>query len=193
MKKSFDVLIVGIGGQGTILASNVLGDACVIEGRHVRGAETHGMSQRGGSVETHIRIDGKFGSLIAPGTADLLIAFDVLEALRYRHFLKTDGVMVVNREIVVPTSVFSGKQPVPTIDEVEAELKAGSAKVILVDATGIAAKAGNPLAANIVLLGAASDKLPLAVESLSEAVRRNVPPKTVQINEKAFDLGKEAA
>ena len=101
--------------------------------------------------------------------------------------------MVVNREIVVPTSVFSGKQPVPTIDEVEAELKAGSAKVILVDATGIAAKAGNPLAANIVLLGAASDKLPLAVESLSEAVRRNVPPKTVQINEKAFDLGKEAA
>ncbi|WP_042699528.1 indolepyruvate oxidoreductase subunit beta [Methanocorpusculum bavaricum] len=193
MKKSFDVLIVGIGGQGTILASNVLGDACVIEGRHVRGAETHGMSQRGGSVETHIRIDGKFGSLIAPGTADLLIAFDVLEAVRYRHFLKTDGVMVVNREIVVPTSVFSGKQPVPTIDEVEAELKAGSAKVILVDATGIAAKAGNPLAANIVLLGAASDKLPLAVESLSEAVRRNVPPKTVQINEKAFDLGKEAA
>ncbi|HJJ35357.1 MAG TPA: indolepyruvate ferredoxin oxidoreductase subunit beta [Methanocorpusculum sp.] len=193
MKKSFDVLIVGIGGQGTILASNVLGDACVIEGRHVRGAETHGMSQRGGSVETHIRIDGKFGSLIAPGTADLLIAFDVLEAVRYRHFLKTDGVMVVNREIVVPTSVFSGKQPVPTIDEVEAELKAGSAKVILVDATGIAAKAGNPLAANIVLLGAASDKLPLAAESLSEAVRRNVPPKTVQINEKAFDLGKEAA
>ena len=193
MKKSFDVLIVGIGGQGTILASNVLGDACVIEGRHVRGAETHGMSQRGGSVETHIRIDGKFGPLIAPGTADLLIAFDVLEAVRYRHFLKTDGVMVVNREIVVPTSVFSGKQPVPTIDEVEAELKAGSAKVILVDATGIAAKAGNPLAANIVLLGAASDKLPLAAESLSEAVRRNVPPKTVQINEKAFDLGKEAA
>ena len=193
MKKSFDVLIVGIGGQGTILASNVLGDACVIEGRHVRGAETHGMSQRGGSVETHICIDGKFGSLIAPGTADLLIAFDVLEAVRYRHFLKPDGVMVVNREIVVPTSVFSGKQPVPTIDEVEAELKAGSAKVILVDATGIAAKAGNPLAANIVLLGAASDKLPLAVESLSEAVRRNVPPKTVQINEKAFDLGKEAA
>lgn len=192
MKKSFDVLIVGIGGQGTILASNVLGDACVIEGRHVRGAETHGMSQRGGSVETHIRIDGKFGPLIAPGTADLLIAFDVLEAVRYRHFLKQGGVMVVNREMVVPTSVFSGKQPVPTIDEVEAELKAGSAKVILVDATGIAAKAGNPLAANIVLLGAASDKLPLAAESLSEAVRRNVPPKTVSINEKAFDLGKEA-
>lgn len=192
MKKSFDVLIVGIGGQGTILASNVLGDACVIEGRHVRGAETHGMSQRGGSVETHIRIDGKFGSLIAPGTADLLLAFDVLEALRYRHFLKPDGVMIVNREIVVPTSVFSAKQPVPKIEDVEAELKSGTAKVILVDATSIAAVAGNPLAANIVLLGAASHNLPLAAESLSEAVRRNVPPKTVSINEKAFGLGKEA-
>ena len=192
MKKSFDVLIVGIGGQGTILASNVLGDACVIEGRHVRGAETHGMSQRGGSVETHIRIDGKFGPLIAPGTADLLIAFDVLEAVRYRHFLKPDGMMVVSREMVVPTSVFSGKQPVPRLEDIEAELKAGKAKVILVDAADIAARAGNPLAANIVLLGAASHILPLAAESLSEAVRRNVPPKTVQINEKAFDLGKEA-
>ena len=192
MKKSFDVLIVGIGGQGTILASNVLGDACVIEGRHVRGAETHGMSQRGGSVETHIRIDGKFGPLIAPGAADLLLAFDVLEALRYRHFLKPDGTMVVNREMVVPTSVFSGKQPVPRMEDIEAELKAGKAKVILVDATSIAAEAGNPLAANIVLLGAASHILPLAAESLAEAVRRNVPPKTVSINEKAFDLGKEA-
>jgi len=192
MKKSFDVLIVGIGGQGTILASNVLGDACVIEGRHVRGAETHGMSQRGGSVETHIRIDGKFGPLIAPGAADLLLAFDVLEALRYRHFLKPDGTMVVSREMVVPTSVFSGKQPVPRMEDIEAELKAGKAKVILVDATSIAAEAGNPLAANIVLLGAASHILPLAAESLAEAVRRNVPPKTVSINEKAFDLGKEA-
>lgn len=192
MKKSYDCLIVGIGGQGTILASNVLGDACVIEGRHVRGAETHGMSQRGGSVETHIRIDGKYGSLVAPGTADLLIAFDVLEALRYRHFVKPNGLMIINREMVVPTSVFSNKLPVPKLEEVEAELKAGSAKVILVDAAKLAAEAGSPLAANIVLLGAASHSLPLAAKSLEEAVRRNVPPKTVDINVKAFSLGKEA-
>ena len=177
MKKSYDVLIVGIGGQGTILASNVLGDACVIEGRHVRGAETHGMSQRGGSVETHIRIDGKFGSLIAPGSADLLIAFDVLEALRYRHFLKADGVMVVN--------------PVPQIDDVVAQLKSGRATVLLVDATEIATQAGSPLAANIVLLGAASHQLPLSVSSLEEAVRRNVPQKTIALNEQAFAMGRE--
>ena len=193
MKKSYDVLIVGIGGQGTILASNVLGDACVLEGRHVRGAETHGMSQRGGSVETHIRIDGKFGSLIAPGTADLLIAFDVLEALRYRHFLKPNGTMIINREMVVPISVYSNKLPVPKIEDVEDELKAGGHKVVLINATEIATEAGSPLAANIVLMGAASHTLPLAVKSLSEAVRRNVPPKTVEINEKAFNLGREVA
>ena len=192
MKKSYDCLIVGIGGQGTILASNVLGDACVIEGRHVRGAETHGMSQRGGSVETHIRIDGKYGSLIAPGTADILIAFDVLEALRYRHFIKPSGTIIVNREMVVPTSVFSNKLPVPKREDVEAELKKYGARVVLLDATKLATEAGSPLAANIVLLGAASHMLPLAVKSLEEAVRRNVPPKTVDINIKAFALGKEA-
>jgi len=192
MKKSFDCLIVGIGGQGTILASNVLGDACVIEGRHVRGAETHGMSQRGGSVETHIRIDGKYGSLIASGTADLLIAFDVLEALRYRHFIKPSGTIIVNREMVVPTSVFSNKLPIPKLEDVEAELKKGDARVVLLDATKLAAEAGSPLAANIVLLGAASQMLPLAVKSMEEAVRRNVPPKTLDINIKAFALGKEA-
>jgi len=91
MKKSYDIMIVGIGGQGTILASNVLGEACLIEGRSVKGAETHGMAQRGGSVESQIRIDGEFGPLIIPGTADLLIAFDLLEAVRYRHYLKERG------------------------------------------------------------------------------------------------------
>ena len=105
MKPSFDILIVGIGGQGTVLASNVLGEACIIENRTVRSAETHGMAQRGGSVESHIRIDGELGSLIVPGTADLLIAFDLLEALRYRHYLPAKGRLVVNRHLVVPTSV----------------------------------------------------------------------------------------
>lgn len=192
MKNSYDVLIVGIGGQGTILASNVLGDACVIEGRHVRGAETHGMSQRGGSVETHIRIDGKYGSLIAPGSADLLISFDVLEALRYRHFLKSDGVMVVNREMVVPTSVFASKSPVPCMEDIEAGLRSGGMSVHLIEATRIAIEAGSPLAANIVLLGAASHMLPLSVASLGEAVRRNVPVKTIEMNVKAFELGRDA-
>ena len=91
MSESFNILIVGIGGQGTILASNILGEACLIEGRPVKGAETHGMAQRGGSVESHIRIDGLFGPLIPPGHADLLISFDLLEALRYSHYVKKRG------------------------------------------------------------------------------------------------------
>ena len=192
MKKSYDCVIVGIGGQGTVLASNVLGDACVIEGRHVSGAETHGMSQRGGSVETHIRIDGKHGSLIAPGSADLLISFDILEALRYRHFVKSDGIMIVNREMVVPTSVFSNKLPIPKIEDVEKELKEGTQKIIMIDAAELALKAGSPLSVNIVLIGAASHILPLASDSIAEAVKRNVPPKTVEINLKAFELGKNS-
>src|SRR5665647_893864 len=107
MSGSFDILIVGIGGQGTILASNILGEACLIEGRHVMGAETHGMAQRGGSVESHIRIDGVLGPLISPGQADLLISFDLLEAVRYSHYLKKEGKMVVNRHLVLPTSVYT--------------------------------------------------------------------------------------
>jgi indolepyruvate ferredoxin oxidoreductase beta subunit len=118
MTRSFDILIVGIGGQGTILASNILGEACLIEGRHVKGAETHGMAQRGGSVESHIRIDGLLGPLIPPGQADLLISFDLLEALRYSHYLKTGGKMVVNRHLVLPTSVYTQKLVVPTEDEI---------------------------------------------------------------------------
>ena len=106
MSGSFDILIVGIGGQGTILASNILGEACLLENRHIKGAETHGMAQRGGSVESHIRIGGEFGPLITPGQADLLISFDLLEALRYSHYLKKGGKMVVNSHLVLPTSVY---------------------------------------------------------------------------------------
>ncbi|MGB9247732.1 MAG: indolepyruvate oxidoreductase subunit beta, partial [Methanoregula sp.] len=153
MTKSFDILIVGIGGQGTILASNVLGEACLSEGRHVKGAETHGMAQRGGSVETHIRIDGLYGPLIVPGTADLLISFDLLEALRYSHYLKTGGKMVVNRHMVLPTSVFTQKSPVLTEDEVIAQL--ARFDPCLIDADRIALEAGSSLAQNVVILGAA--------------------------------------
>ena len=118
MTGSYDIMIVGIGGQGTILASNILGEACLIEGRSVRGAETHGMAQRGGSVESHVRIDGKFGPLIAPGTADLLIGFDLLEGLRYSHFLKPEGKMVLSRRMVIPTSVFVQGLTIPSAEDI---------------------------------------------------------------------------
>jgi indolepyruvate ferredoxin oxidoreductase beta subunit len=189
MSGSFDILIVGIGGQGTILASNILGEACLMEGRHVKGAETHGMAQRGGSVESHIRIDGLFGPLIPPGQADFLISFDLLEALRYSHYVKQGGKMVVNRQLVLPTSVFMQNLVAPTQDEIIAALKKHS--LCLLDADKMADEAGSPLSQNVVMLGAASHSIPLNPESLLEAVKRLVPKKTVEINIKAFEMGRE--
>ena len=190
MKPSFDILIVGIGGQGTVLASNVLGEACIIENRSVRSAETHGMAQRGGSVESHIRIDGKFGSLITPGTADLLIAFDLIEALRYRHYLPAGGRLITNRRFVVPTSVYQQELVEPDEESILAAL--AGLDVVCIDALELAEEAGSSLSQNIVMLGAASGDIPLRPETLEEAVRRCVPPKTVAVNEKAFRLGRAA-
>jgi indolepyruvate ferredoxin oxidoreductase beta subunit len=190
MTGSYDILIVGIGGQGTILASNILGEACLIENRPVKGAETHGMAQRGGSVETHIRIGGEFGPLITPGQADLLISFDLLEALRYSHFLKKDGKMVANSHLVLPTSVFMQKLSAPSEAEIITALK--KHHLCLLDADSLAVEAGSPLSANVVMLGAASSAMPLKPASLLEAVRRLVPKKTIEINVKAFESGRNA-
>jgi indolepyruvate ferredoxin oxidoreductase beta subunit len=189
MNGSFDILIVGIGGQGTILASNILGEACLIEGRHVKGAETHGMAQRGGSVESHIRIDGMFGPLIPAGGADLLISFDLLEALRYSHYLKKGGRMVVNRHLVLPTSVFTQNLPAPSRDEIIEALRKHT--LCLLDADKMAEEAGSPLSQNVVMLGAASPSIPLKPESLLDAVKRSVPKRSIDINVKAFELGRE--
>lgn len=190
MSGSFDILMVGIGGQGIILASNIVGEACLIEGRTVRGAETHGMAQRGGSVEGHIRIDGKFGPLIAPGTADLIIAFDMLESLRYAHFLAPGGQMVINSHTVIPTSVFMQGAVAPDRDAILDGLKGRA--VCLVDADALAAEAGSPLSQNVVMIGAASWFMPFAPASLAGAVERLVPKKTVEVNRRAFDLGRAA-
>ncbi|MCU0629263.1 MAG: indolepyruvate oxidoreductase subunit beta [Methanoregulaceae archaeon] len=190
MKGSYDIMIVGIGGQGTILASNILGEACLIEGRSVRGAETHGMAQRGGSVESHVRIDGKFGPLVAPGTADLLIGFDMLEGLRYSHFLKPEGKMVVSRGMVIPTSVFVQGLAIPSEEDIIGKLS--WIDLCLIDAEGVAREAGSVLAANVVMLGAASHHIPLAEESLVCAVQRLVPQKTIEINTRAFAMGRKA-
>jgi indolepyruvate ferredoxin oxidoreductase, beta subunit len=189
MTGSFDILIVGIGGQGTILASNILGKACLIEDRHVKGAETHGMAQRGGSVESHIRIGGTFGPLIVPGQANMLISFDLLEALRYSHYLKPGGKMVVNRHLVLPTSVFTQKIAIPTEEEIVSRL--GKYTPCLLDADQIATEAGSVLAQNVVMLGAASGAMPLKPESLVAAVKELVPPKTIEVNTRAFEMGRE--
>ncbi len=190
MNRSFDILIVGVGGQGIILTSNILGEACLLEGRHVKGAETHGMAQRGGSVESHIRIDGVYGPLIPPGSANLLIALDLLEALRYRHYLRADGTMVASRSIVVPTSVFTQDLPLPTEETIRERL---SAVCLVVDAAVLAQEAGSPLTQNVVMLGAASPFIPLSEGAMVEAVQRCVPKKSTDVNLRAFQLGRDAS
>lgn len=187
---SFDVMIVGIGGQGTILTSNILGKACVIEGIPVRGAETHGMAQRGGSVESQIRIGQEHGPLIVPGTADLLLSFDLIETVRAAHWIKPEGKIFTSQEFVIPTSVFMQDFPAPDENMLLGEL--GSRTYTIIDSRRIAEEAGNILTQNIVLLGAASPALPLKKESLQEAIRRTVPQKTVELNLKAFNMGIEA-
>ena len=191
MTGSFDLLIVGVGGQGVILAASVIGEGCLIEGREVKAAETHGMAQRGGSVECHVRIDGRYGPLIPPGGADLLVAFELIEALRYRHYLKPGGTLVANRLVQVPTSVYMQKLEVPT----EEKILAGLADLgpCILDADRKAVEAGSPLTQNMVMVGAGSLCLPLKAESLGDAIRRSVPKKTIDMNLRAFQLGREAA
>lgn len=185
-----NVLIVGIGGQGVILASNVLGEACIHAGIPVRSAETHGMAQRGGSVDCHVRIGSRFGPLIPKGGADLLVSFELLEGLRYRHFLKRDGVMILNDLMVVPTSVFVQGLEVPQREGVLSRL--GGEKHMLVPASRLAEEAGSVLTQNIVMIGAASPYLPIPEASLLEGVKQTVPPKTLEMNIRAFHLGRAA-
>jgi indolepyruvate ferredoxin oxidoreductase beta subunit len=187
---SFNVFIAGIGGQGTILLSNIIGEACVIEGRSIRGAETHGMAQRGGSVECQVRIDHEFGSHIPPGEADLMISFDLLETARHSYYMKEDGVIVTNAEYVLPTSVFVQSLPDPGR---EVLLSACTTQTVLsIDAKTLAEQAGTILTQNVVLLGAASRFIPLEDSSLREGIARKVPEKSKEMNLAAFDLGQQA-
>lgn len=139
---------------------------------------------------SHIRIGGEFGPLIIPGQADLLISFDLLEALRYAHYLKEGGKMVVNSHLVLPTSVYTQKLTPPSEAEIITALK--KHQLCLLDADVLAVEAGSPLSQNVVMLGAASHAMPLKPASLLEAVKRLVPKKTIDINTKAFELGRNA-
>jgi indolepyruvate ferredoxin oxidoreductase beta subunit len=142
-------------------------------------------------VESHIRIDGEFGPLIAPGQADLLLSFDLLEALRYSHYLKDGGMMVVNRHLVLPTSVYMQNLEAPTEGGIITAL--GRYRLCLLDADQLALEAGSPLSQNVVMLGASSHAMPLKPESLLESVKSLVPKKTIGINARAFEMGRQAA
>jgi indolepyruvate ferredoxin oxidoreductase beta subunit len=188
----FDLLIVGVGGQGVILASDIIGRAAVMEGLPVRSAETHGMAQRGGAVENHVRIGCKYGSLISAGGADCLMSMEPLEAMRYANFLKPSGVAVINTDKIVPVTVNLGKVQYPGLDAIVEAMKGLCSEVKAEDFAALAKRAGASQALNVVMIGAIAKYLPLKLDTLKEAIANSVPPKTVAVNLKAFELGRQA-
>lgn len=181
-----DILIVGVGGQGTLLASRVLGKYALDKGFDVKLSEVHGMAQRGGSVMTYVRIGEKIASpIIDEGRADLILAFEKLEALRYLHYLKEGGETLYSTQEIMPMPVVTGAAEYP--QGIEALLPGTG-----VDALALALEAGNAKAANSVMLGALCKKMGLDRQTFEEALLASIPQKTIEMNKKAFELGYSA-
>jgi indolepyruvate ferredoxin oxidoreductase beta subunit len=186
-----DVLIAGVGGQGVVLASYVLSHAALAEGLDVKQSEVHGMSQRGGSVSSHLRFGQRiWAPLVATGTADVLLSFEALETLRYLHWLRPGGQVIYNALRINPSPVAAGLASYP--DDVDQCIAVRCPGARAVDAAALAKEAGEARAANMVMLGAASTALPLAVATIEDVIAATVPPKTVEANLRAFRLGRES-
>jgi indolepyruvate ferredoxin oxidoreductase beta subunit len=189
VSETTSVLLVGVGGQGTILAGDVLAKVAATSGLDVKLSEVHGMSQRGGSVDTMVRFGRIVHSpVISRGEADHLVAFEVIEAARWLPYLRPAGRLLVNRRTIPPLPVLTGA--VPATVGLETALLADDA--VFIDAEPLACEAGSPRSANVVLLGALSTGLPFAEETWREVIASRVPSKTVDANLKAFELGREA-
>lgn len=186
-----NIMIVGVGGQGTLLTSRILGGITIQEGYDVKLSEVHGMAQRGGSVVTFVRYGENVSEpIVEEGQADVLIAFERLEALRYAHFLKKDGVIIVNDQRIDPMPVIIGAADYP--ENIIENLKKEH-NVIAVDAMAEAKKLGNPRTFNVIILGIAAAHMDFDKEAWLTVIENTVPPKTIEINKKAFLVGYEMA
>jgi len=186
--KNLNVMIVGVGGQGTLLASRVLGAAMIASGQDVKVSEVHGMSQRGGSVVTYVRAGEKvYSPVINQGEADLILAFEQLEAARWLSFMKPTGKMIVNTQQMDPMPVVTGvaKYPEGVLDAVAA----AGAELKAVDALKLAMEAGSVKAVNVVLIGVMAKQTDIPKEIWLDAVRSTVPAKFLEMNLKAFEAG----
>ncbi len=184
---SKNIMIVGVGGQGTLLTSRILGKLAVGAGYDVKLSEVHGMAQRGGSVVTFVRYGEQVAEpIVEEGQADVLIAFEKLEALRYLHFLKKDGVVVVNDWRIDPITVVTGAASYPEgiIERLKKERK-----TIVVEAMAEAKKLGTSKVFNVVVLGAAARHMTFSKEQWISVIESTVPPKTIEINKAAFEAG----
>lgn len=184
-----NIFLAGVGGQGIILASEVLCDAFLLAGYDVKKSEVHGMAQRGGAVTTHVRYGKKvFSPLIEPGKADLIVAFEKMEGLRFLHYLSPEGGILANAQEIMPPPVTSGKERYP--ERVAERLREATPRVWMVDALAAALSLHEVRAVNVVMLGAASVLLPLPEDRYAEALRERLPEKIVEVNLRAFRAGR---
>ena len=191
-KPSFDLVIVGVGGQGTLLASKILGKLALNAGLGVKVSEVHGMSQRGGSVITHVRVgDQVHAPLVSLGGADYLLSFEALEAARAAAFLSAEGVAIVNAQQILPMPVITGAMAYPENPLTEAAL--ASHRVEALDALALAVEAGSQKAVNLVLLGMLSRHLPFDDDAWKKAIAASVPRATLSVNISAFEAGRAHA
>ena len=183
------VMLCGVGGQGTILAADLLAKVVAQAGLEVKLSEVHGMAQRGGSVDTVVRFGTEVHSPVTDaGMVDHLVAFEITEGLRRVHFVKPEGRLLVNPRAIQPLPVLTGDFPVP--HGLQAALDAEGA--VFIDADALACQAGSPKSANVVLMGALSVGLDFELESWEQVIAARVPPKTVEANLRAFELGRQA-
>lgn len=184
-----NILIVGVGGQGVLLASEILSEVAKSSGLDAKKSEVHGMSQRGGVVTSHVRFGEKvFSPLIPEGEADAVVAMEIAEGLRWAHEVHAGGAIIANRQRIVPTIVSTGKFSYPEDPETKIRERVSGAKIL--DALGVASKLGNPKLVNTVMLGVLSQTLELPEEKWLEVIERMAPKGTGELNRKAFLEGR---
>jgi len=197
----FSVLMCGVGGQGLVLLSTIVGNASVRDGLRVITGEQHGLSQRSGSVSIHLRIGPQVRSPLIPvGSGDAILALEAIEALRSIEYLKAGGVVVMNTRIMHPVTETGERirekyKPYLERQDIESRIRQVSERIFSLDALALAGQTGNPLTENVVLLGAMSvlEDFPLSLDSIRAAIGELVPPRASEANRKAFDLGAKAA
>lgn len=191
-KKTVNVLVVGTGGQGVITASEILSDVAMRSGFDAKKSEIHGMSQRGGVVTSHVRYSENVASpMIMQGEADILLSFELSEALRWLHFLRPTGRVITNLQKIIPPAVYAGMGSYP--EDAQAVIRQRTADPVFVDALPMAEELGNPRLVNTILLGIASTMLDLPLDAWKAVIVERVPPKFKELNLVAFDKGRDVA
>lgn len=186
-----NVMIVGVGGQGSLLASKLLGRLLLTKGYDIKVSEVHGMSQRGGSVVTYVRFGDKvYSPIIDKGEADFIVSFELLEAARWTEYLKPGGKLITNTQQINPMPVVTGAARYP--ENLVEKMRAAGVDVDAIDALSLAEEAGSSKAVNLVLMGRLSKYFDIPEDEWMAAIEASVPPKFLEMNQKAFALGEQA-